>query len=355
VLKGGEPNYRVDYSSLDEPDGKRFTVFNVTQIHETSDLIGLFRMPVVFEVHYTDGTSDKLTAWIENKTHLVRVANPGRKAISYTLFDPGRNILKRVTFDKSFEELSAQALQAAAMIDRYDALLALRPAPVDEKRALLLQCYMKETFFLTKTEIIQQLAGDNTPESVALLLEAVNDADAHVRKAALLNADPIPPMLREAFEARLSDSSYLNVELALNALCNDFPEEQSYYLEITKDEVGWRGLNIRMKWLEIAIGSGQKEYLPELIACTGPRYEFETRINALSTLRKLNYLDKAVLSGAISAALHWNGKLSGTAKEVLAYFYQQDAYHDLIRNELEFLELPQKDLSVIEQALNRKN
>jgi hypothetical protein len=40
---------------------------------------------------------------------------------------------------------------------------------------------------------------------------------------------------------------------------------------------------------------------------------------------------------------------------VLAYFYQQDAYHDLISNELKVLELPQKDLSVIEQALNRKN
>lgn len=355
VMKGGEPNYRVDYSSLDETDGKRFTVFNVTQIHETSDLIGLFKMPVVFEVHYSDGTSDKLTAWIENKTHLVRVPNTGKKTIAYTLFDPGRNILKKVTFDKSIEELSAQALQAANMIDRYDALLALRPTPVDKKRTLLLQCYPKEKFFLTKTEIIQQLAGDNTPESVALLLEAVNDADANVRKAAILNADPIPPILREAFEERLSDSSYLNIELVLDALCSDFPEERSYYLESTKDDKGWRGLNIRMKWLEIAIGTGQKEFLPELIAYTGPRYEFETRVNSLNTLRKLNFLDKAVLSGAISAALHWNGKLSGTAKEVLAYFYQQDAYRDLISNELELLELPQKDLSVIEQALNRKN
>jgi aminopeptidase N len=355
VLKGGEPNYKVEYSLQDDTEGKRSTLFNVTQVQETNDLIGLFKMPVVFEVHYTDGTMDSQRAWIENKMHLVRVPNPEKKAIAYALFDPGRNVLKKVTFDKSFEELSAQALQAADMIDRYDALLALRTTPADQKRTLLLQCYAKEKFQMTKTEIIQQLAGDDTPESVALLLEAVKDPDANVRKAALVNANPIPPILREAFEECLHDSSYLNVELALDALCTDFPDERSRYLEMTKDETGWRGLNIRMKWLEIAISAGQKEYIPELIAYAGPRYEFETRSNSLNVLRKLNYLDRAVISGAMGAALHWNGKLSGTAKEVLAYFYQQDAYHDLIRREMEILELPQKDLSVIEQALTRKN
>ena len=49
----------------------------------------------------------------------------------------------------------------------------------------------------------------------------------------------------------------------------------------------------------------QQEFLPELIAYTGPRYEFETRINSLNVLRKLNYLDPAAAGNAIT----WTGAL----------------------------------------------
>jgi aminopeptidase N len=316
ILHGGEPNYKVECSVADDSAGKRSTLFNVTQVQEINDLIGMFKMPIVFEVRYTDGSADSDRVWIENKMHVVRIPNPGKKTIAYTLFDPGRNILKKVTFDKTFDEMSAQALQAENMIDRYDALLGLRSIPIDKKRPVLLQCYAKEKFQLTKTEILQQMAPDDTPEAVALLLNAVTDPDANVRKAALLNANPIPDLLREAFETCLSDSSYLNVELALDALCSDFPSEQQRYLAMTKNEKGWRGLNIRMKWLEITIGAGGKEFLPELVAYSGPGYEFETRVNSLNVLRKLNYMDPAVVENAVGACLHWNNKLSGSAKDV---------------------------------------
>ncbi len=355
IFRGGEPNYKIEYAVMDDTLGKRYTVFNVTQMQEINDLSGLFKMPFVFEVHYADGTMGSERVWIENRTHLVKIPNPGKQAIAYTLFDPGRNVLKKVTFDKSFEELSAQALQADNMIDRYDALLALRTFPADQKRILLINCYAHENFFLTKTEIIQQLSSDDTPESVALFLAAVRDPDANVRKAALVNVNPVPEMLREAFEECLNDSSYLNIELALDALCTDFPSERSRYLDMTKDSKGWRGLNIRMKWLEIAISSGRKEYLPELISYSGPVYEFETRSNALNVLRKLDYLDPVATGNAITASLHWNGKLAASAKEVLNYFYQQDAYRDMIRQTLNTMELSPKERSAVEQTLTRRN
>ena len=355
VLRGGEPEYQVTSGPEEDSAGNALTVFNVAQVHPTNDLVGLFRMPVVFEVHYADGSRDSIRSWISDREQTVKIPNPGRKQVAFTLFDPGRNILKKVTFNKPFSELSAQALGADHMIDRYDALLALRPVPADTKRALLVECYGKETFQLTKSEIIGQMAGDNTPESVALLLDAVRDPDANVRKAALQKADPIPPILREAFEDCLSDSSYLNVELALDVLCTDFPEETLRYLELTKDELGWRGLNIRMKWLEIAIRTGHREYMPELIAYAGPKYEFETRINALNVLRRLNYLDPAVVGFLVSASLHWNGKLSAAGREVLASFNQEDAFRDVIRTQVSLLELPDKDLSVIEKILKRTN
>ena len=136
----------------------------------------------------------------------------------------------------------------------------------------------------------------------------------------LKNVVPIPTSLQPEFEKALNDYSYLNQDLALQNLCQSFPENTQKYLEMTKPFTGWRGMNIRMRWLEIAINSGKKEFLPELISYTGPQFEFETRVNAFMVLKRLRYIDDVVLANAKSASQHWNGKLKDAAKEYLAYF-----------------------------------
>ena len=72
-----------------------------------------------------------------------------------------------------------------------------------------------------------------------------------------------------------------------------------------------------MKWLELAILSGRKEYLPELISYCSPKFEFETRINAFNLLKKLKYSDEVTVDFAQVACKHWNNKLSTAAKEYL--------------------------------------
>jgi len=136
--------------------------------------------------------------------------------------------------------------------------------------------------------------------------------------------------LKTDAETLLYDISYLNVELALDRLCHSFPEDISRYLDITKDETGWRGKNIRMKWLKIAIRNWKLEYLAELIAYTFPGKEFETRMNAFATLKSLGYMDEIIAKNAVEASKHWNRKLSSSAKEFLNYFSQQDEYRELI-------------------------
>jgi len=331
VLHGGEPDYKVSYTVNDDTIGIRSTHIHVYQMQETTDLAGLFKMPVIFEIHYKDGTTDSKTVWIENKYHEVIIPDPGKKAIDFVLFDPGREILKKVTFDKSFEELAAQAIHAGKMIDRYDALVALRSTPVEAKRDLLIRCFSNEHFFLTKAEILDQLSDDTDNLSLTLFRKALVDADANVRKEALKKLSFLPIVLKNEVIHALQDSSYLNIELALQDLCHSFPTETEEFLSLTKNNIGWRGMNIRMKWLEIAIGAGKKEYIAELTGYTGPVYEFETRMNSLNLLKKLNYADGAIIKNAISAYLHWNNKLSGVGKDVLVYFGQQNQYRSLIR------------------------
>jgi aminopeptidase N len=317
ILRGGEPEYLVKDSVSNDSLENRYTIFRIWQVQKVNELNGLFKMPVEFEVHYQDGTSDRVKTWIEKQYSEVSVPNPQKKPIRFLLFDPNRKILKKVTFAKTFENLIAQAVNADNMVDRYDAWMALRPEPVARKSDFLISAFRKETFWLIRSEILQQLAYDKSPESVEVFRQALHDKDANVRRTALMTLNPVPELLQSTVEALLYDSSYLNVEYALQALCVSFPKNVDQYLDLTRDMEGWRGKNIRMMWIAVALANGKTEYLPELISYSSPKFEFETRMNAFNLLKKLKYSDPETKKYAEGASKHWNYKLSGAAKEYL--------------------------------------
>jgi aminopeptidase N len=335
IHRAGEPYYEVSWHKGKSAEGTDQAVIDVKQAHQRNELIGLFKMPITFEVFYEDGSSESKTQVVEQEFSEVTIANPSSKAISFILFDPGRKVLKTVSFTKTFDEWAAQVIKAPGMIDRFDALVALRNFPLEQKEALLLEAWDKETFHLTRTEIIKQLFANEAKTYDEIIRKAVTDADPLVRRAALENVKKLPAGLKPDVEKLLSDESYICVEKALDLLCRSFPGDIPKYLEATKNETGWRGENIRMKWLEIAIQAGQREYTEELANYAGPHYEFETRINAFQLLKRLNYLDKTTALNLISGYLYWNYKVSNAAKEVLVYFYQQDRYKDLLDKTLE--------------------
>lgn len=332
ILRPGEPHYAVNYRVLDDTTGMRSTFIRVEQIHLLNDLTGLFRMPVWLQVWYADGTTDSVRTWIEKKVEEIRIPNPGKKNIDFVLFDPGNHILKKVTFDKSMDELSAQALRAPHLVDRYNALVALRLTALHEKRDLLIRCYDHQQFHLIRSEILCQLASDSLSETMELFRRALHDPDAEVRKTVLLTLDPIPWSLKTNAEKLLHDSSYLNVELALDRLCRDFPVNIEEYLEQTSDETGWRGKNIRMKWLQISIAHWKLDYLQELISYTAKNQDFETRMNAFNALKQLGYIDEPTAVNAKEASRHWNIKLAGVAQSYLKYFAEIDEYKELIND-----------------------
>jgi len=353
VMRGGEPSYQVSWSPGKGPAGDDITVVTVKQVQQVSELSGLFRMPIDIEVYYGDGTSVVFTPWIEKEFTEVRIPNFSCKSVLFVVFDPGRKVLKTVSFQKSFEEWSAQAIHAHEMIDRYDALLALRNFPAAQKESVLLSAWEKETFHMTRSEILSQLLKQSGEFYSDIYLKAINDQDPLVRRAAIENPVTIPEAVKSATEQLLHDHSYINVEKALDLLCRSFPHDIPRYLEETKNESGWRGRNIRMKWLEIAIQAEQREYTRELTDYAGPRYEFETRINAFNLLRKLNYLDKKSVLFLIDGFSYWNYKVSNAAKDVLLYFYQQNKYKYLIDNELKSGELSAGQIEKVRQILSQ--
>jgi aminopeptidase N len=324
IKRPGEPEFEITYQRVLNADAKDVTQVTVKQVHTVTGLTGYFRMPVWIEIYYSDGSSARQKVWLDGQQTICEILNTTWKDISFVLFDPGRRILKKVKFSKSFEELSEQVLRAPLMIDRYDALTELSKVPLEKKKDVLIQCLKKEHFRLTKSEIIKQLAPDTTALVIEMMKNAISDSDVYVRRAVLQNIRTVPSELKMDYEKLLSDISYINVELALQNLCPSFPEDRNTYLDATKTETGWRGRNIRVKWLEIAIENGQNEYLKELIGYTGKSYEFETRQNALNALRRLDYLDQESAGNLLDSYLYWNFKLSNTAKEVLSFFMQEN-------------------------------
>jgi len=354
IYHGGEPHYEVNWLKDKSPGGVEQVIIQVRQAHQRNELTGLFRMPFTFEVVYEDGSSERKTQWIENEYSEVAIENPEEKTVSFVLFDPERKVLKTVSFHKSFGEWSAQAINAPGMIDRYDALLALHSFPMDQKEAILLQAWKKETFHLTSAEILKQLFVKDCSSYDEIFLQAIKDDDPLVRRTALENIKQVNEKIKSEVEILLSDQSYINVEKTLDLLSRSFPGDIPRYLEMTKNETGWRGKNIRIKWLEIAIQAGQREYLPELTDYTGPHYEFETRMNAFLLLKRLNYLDEKAAAHLIDGYLYWNYKVSNEAKVVMQYFYQQNRFKLLIENAIAGSRFSNIEKDKIEQMLAGK-
>ena len=332
IYRGGEPHYSV---SMEENtlSGLRRTVVTVRQDHQRDELVGLFRMPVALAVCYADGTIDSTQVMIENETHTIIVPNPKGKAVSFVLFDPGSWILKTITFPKSFEQLAAQAARAPQMIDRYDALVAMRTLPADRKRAELIHAYGRESFHALRSEAVMQLATDGHPDSRAVVLHAVHDPAAEVRLALITSIGGIGEEDGPALEPLLADSSYDVVAVALRKLAHRFPDAARSYIKQTAGDRGV-GNQIRILRHELLAGMNEKSSLDSLAQLAEPQNEFRTRVNAFEALRRLNHCSEDVVHSLCDAMVHPNGRLRGPATDVTRHFLATTTHRTMFQREL---------------------
>ncbi len=330
IYRGGEPSYEVNVEEL-ASGSKRFTRFNVEQVHNMSDVVGLFRMPIWFEVHYTDGSVDRVQKWIEEKNHVVDVPNAAGKTVAFTLFDPNNEVMKSVKFSKPVEWLKNQALGAPNLLDRYDALVAMRTLPYAQKRDALVKVYGKEKFQATKGEIVRQLIDDTDAASRAIVRSAITDKDVLMHKHVINNTTLVPRDMLADYEKLLSSPSYDCVASTLDKLSLQYSENAARYLEVTKGVTGTAGRNVEMKWLEVkARTTNDKASIDQLVAYTNMSYEFRTRVNAANTLKRLDHFDETMMTNLFSALFTANGRLAGPCAEVLNYFYAQDRFRPMI-------------------------
>ncbi len=331
IYRGGEPHYSVDFNTESNND---MATFHVRQIHKKNEWVDNFKMPIYFEIHYDDGTKTREKSWIENDYHAVNVKVEKGKNISYVLFDPGSQVMKSVTFDKSFRMLTSQSTKAEHMLDRYDAVNAMNSIALDQKREVLQQIISSEDFYAVRAEALKQLYGD--PASADLLRSALTDQDVNMRKESLKMLNRIPPTLKTDCIELLQDSSYEMVTSVLHKLCMSFPKETVTFLDQTKDVHGTYKKNVRLKWLEMAnLYERNPENLNELVDYTSPSFEFGTRVEAARTLQRLNYMNEEMIANIIHGINSFNSRLRNPMKKVLKHFHGQTMYRTMIVNYIE--------------------
>ena len=128
------------------------------------------------------------------------------------------------------------------------------------------------------------------------------------------------------------------------------PEKIPFYLEQTKDIEGFPGRNIKIKWLELASLSNEK-YTDQLVSYASNAYEFRTRVNAINSLKKLNYLDANAIEYMIDAMLSANTRLANPATIAVKNFYEQLNYRRQIINYVESKEWKPWENKIIKQVV----
>jgi aminopeptidase N len=339
LYRGGEPHYRVSWlaSSIGSQPTTRVLV---AQTHHMDELVRTFKMPIVIEVHYKDGSKDSVRVWIDAVNSTIEIPNPSKKGIDFVLFDPGSYIMKKLTFPKPWSELIAQLKKAPLMIDRYDALVALGAdtTRADERLAILAEVYGKERFAPMRVECIRQAGLIGGKAGIDLVRRGASDPDVSVRQASLGAFATIPMELRSDLEKLLLDSSYATVAMALSKLALNFPDQTGRYLDQTSRESGAHQ-RIRIARLELQAAAGLEHAQNELDDLCGPSWEFITRQNAMNAMKRIGKLSATAARNILDAAWSTNGRLAAVAQAVLTTLAESPVHKRTLRSVREGLQL----------------
>lgn len=315
IYRASEPYYSVKYNS-ELVNGIPTVVVSIKQKQALDSFTDLIAMPIKVQVFFADGTSTWKKEFVSDESHKINIPNPNSKPIDFVLFDPGNHILKKVDFFKGMEELQAQAAKAPEMIDRYDAIEAMKNFGYHLKRDFMNKLFATNPYYPIQEEIIAQIANDAHATSQATILMAIKDDNASVRRKAVESMEQIPESMRKDFEKLLTDSSYETISAALVKLVDNFPDRKQEYLKLTDGQTGL-AMGTRITWLKIAANDPDEKYYAELVDYATPAFEFRTRLIAFKALDEIDLWNEKAFLSALEAASSWNNRLAGPVKEII--------------------------------------
>lgn len=208
-------------------------------------------------------------------------------------------------------------------IKKYLGLAQERTQPLAGKWGLLAKSLDFPVNDYIGQEVVYQLEGDTSQEAIALLDRAFETNNLYVRQTIANTMSKIPIGLKEQYETLLKDPSYATVEPALYHLWSNYPLRREYYLDQTKDIIGFNDKNVRILWLVLAVSTREyqvdkhQQFYNELSGYTAPIHHFSTRENAFTYLESLQAFSERSLADIVEGALHHNWRFRKFCRQLL--------------------------------------
>jgi aminopeptidase N len=232
-----------------------------------------------------------------------------------------------------FEVTKALALlKKNKFISDYLALIEQSERPLGEKREQFAAILQSTAFYPMKEEVIYQLQEVPFTEKKELLRLAMQTQNVKVRQAIAETLKQIPPDFKADYMTLLEDKSYLTREIALKNLMAQFPEDRHSLLDKSATWIGFNDRNLRIAWLTLALATPdyQKEnkvrFYDELLGYSAPKYEANTRQNAIINLLFLNKSDKNVLPNLVNGLVHHKWQFSKFSREKIREMAKQETF-----------------------------
>ncbi len=194
-----------------------------------------------------------------------------------------------------------------------------------------------------KEEIIYQLENEKFEDKSKLLQLAMQINDLKVRQAVAKTLIEIPLEFKVDYESLLNDASYVTKKLSLTRLINNFPEDESIYLE-KANRFSKSNLDFRILFLGLFISSkNTKEEIKsscwkELKTYTSSSYENTIRQEALTIALALNSDDTQVLQNLVNGVLSPKWQFSKFCKEKIRLLLKTEKHQILFKSLLITLE-----------------
>lgn len=244
------------------------------------------------------------------------------------------NTFKKVWLEQSgFQVQEALAiLKKNKFISDYLALSEQFEKPFSEKKQQFEMILSSDAFYPLKEEVIYQIQEVPFEEKKELLVKAMQTNNLKVRQAIAVTMKQIPSDFKLDYTTLLNDASYQTREIVFKNLMAQFPEERFSLLDKTKDWMGFNDKNLRIAWLTLALATkdyqndNKVRFYDELLGYSTPKFEANTRQNAIVNLLFLNKADKNVLPNLVNGLTHHKWQFTKFCREKIREMIKQDTF-----------------------------
>lgn len=320
VYTAGEPVIEMS-SKLTERDSGY--VLEVTYLPKNSPALHeQLKIPV--KLKYANGTEEVQYLYGEPSAAQLSLVLSDKP--DCWIINPDMAVLARITETKDLDVWLNQYSHSVNLLDRYQALAALKSFEIKDKKNLLSEV-VRDTgeFFALRAEALRQLLQADYNKYGQELMLALRSDDIQLQKEAVLMVEKLNGALRHRLESLREGKSY---ELRTNAVHKSILPSAPSRNEWLYDDVFGRQPGIPGQ--EVLITSlvyrsllfKDAQAFDQLVALSSSGYDFLVRINAMQALQALGTLREDMLPHLFDALFDYNWKLRGQARAMLQKFHQ---------------------------------